>query len=92
MFGYVRPPIDLLDEAEKNRFQRAYCGLCHTLGERYGLAGFIGDIDIPFDDSPWNFAFAVVLINFFFNCQFHTNRCPHVDGFDKAQLIESVIG
>ncbi|MCI9001795.1 MAG: hypothetical protein HFG03_03065 [Oscillibacter sp.] len=37
MYGYVRPPLDL-PEAERKRFGRAYCGLCHTLGERYGPA------------------------------------------------------
>ena len=37
MFGYVRPALDKLDTANKERFQAAYCGLCHTLGRRYGL-------------------------------------------------------
>lgn len=37
MFGYVRPPQDLPEE-ELKRFGRAYCGLCHALGERYGAA------------------------------------------------------
>lgn len=36
MFGYVRPPLALLEPADRERFQRAYCGLCHTLGRRYG--------------------------------------------------------
>ena len=49
MFGYVRPPMDLLEEAEKDRFQRAYCGLCHALGERYGLAArFILNYDFTY--------------------------------------------
>ena len=38
MFGYVRPITDRLSEEEKERFQGAYCGLCHALGKRYGLA------------------------------------------------------
>lgn len=38
MFGYVRPAADKLEQADRDRFQAAYCGLCHTLGERYGLA------------------------------------------------------
>lgn len=38
MFGYVRPPLELLPQAETDRFRRAYCGLCHTLGGRYGPA------------------------------------------------------
>ena len=38
MFGYVRPVTDRLSEEERERFQGVYCGLCHTLGKRYGLA------------------------------------------------------
>ncbi len=37
MFGYVRPAAQHLDEAERQRFRSAYCGLCHTLGRRYGF-------------------------------------------------------
>ena len=37
MFGYVRPSEARLSEADKERFAAAYCGLCRTLGERYGL-------------------------------------------------------
>ena len=37
MFGYVIPPGDLPRE-ERDRFSRIYCGLCHTLGRRYGPA------------------------------------------------------
>lgn len=36
MFGYVRPVMDRLSEEDRERFQGVYCGLCHTLGERYG--------------------------------------------------------
>lgn len=38
MFGYVRPSLAKLSEEDKARFGAAYCGLCHTLGERYGQA------------------------------------------------------
>lgn len=38
VFGYVRPPLEALPKEEADRFRRAYCGLCHTLGERYGPA------------------------------------------------------
>ena len=34
MFGYVRPPLDGLPDDEKDRFRRAYCGLCHALSRR----------------------------------------------------------
>ena len=38
MFGYVRPSLGRLSEEDKARFGAAYCGLCRTLGERYGQA------------------------------------------------------
>ena len=38
MFGYVRPSLAKLSEEDKDRFNRAYCGLCRALGERYGQA------------------------------------------------------
>lgn len=38
MFGYVLPAQRRLDESEKRRFRAAYCGLCRTLGRRYGPA------------------------------------------------------
>ena len=36
MFGYVRPAPDKLTEEEAQRYRALYCGLCHTLGRRYG--------------------------------------------------------
>lgn len=39
MFGYVIPPLAQLPEEEQERFRQTYCGLCHTLGSRYGLPG-----------------------------------------------------
>ncbi|MDE6456684.1 MAG: hypothetical protein K2L38_12480, partial [Dysosmobacter sp.] len=48
MFGYVRLSQELPEE-ERKRFGRAYCGLCHTLGERYGTAArFILHYDFTF--------------------------------------------
>ena len=49
MFGYVRPSAERLAGADKRRFAAAYCGLCRTLGERYGLtARFILNYDFTF--------------------------------------------
>lgn len=49
MFGYVRPPLESLPQPERDRFQRAYCGLCHTLGQRYGQAArFILNYDFTY--------------------------------------------
>lgn len=38
MFGYVLPSQERLSEEGKKQFQAVYCGLCHTLGKRFGLA------------------------------------------------------
>ena len=49
MFGYVRPSADRLSEAEQQRFNAVYCGLCHTLHRRYGLvARMILNYDLAF--------------------------------------------
>lgn len=49
MYGYVRPPLKTLPEEETERFRRVYCGLCHTLGQRYGAAArFILNYDFTF--------------------------------------------
>lgn len=49
MFGYVRPPLQDLPPEEAERFRRVYCGLCHTLGQRYGpVARFILNYDFAF--------------------------------------------
>lgn len=49
MFGYVRPPVRKLSQEEQERFRQIYCGLCHTLGSRYGLsARFILNYDFTF--------------------------------------------
>lgn len=36
MFGYVRPVLNELTPEEKQAYQSAYCGLCHTMGQRHG--------------------------------------------------------
>ena len=45
MFGYVRPPLDGLPDAETDRFRRAYCGLCHTLSRRGAVARWVLNYD-----------------------------------------------
>lgn len=46
MFGYVRPVLNRLSAEEKERYQSAYCGLCHTMGKRHGwLARFTLNYD-----------------------------------------------
>ena len=49
MFGYVRPADGHLTAEDKSRFQAAYCGLCRSLGCRYGLAArMILNYDLAF--------------------------------------------
>lgn len=49
MFGYVRPVLDRLDEGQREAYQSAYCGFCHTLGDRHGwLARFTLQYDFAF--------------------------------------------
>ena len=49
MFGYVRPADGHLTAEDKSRFQAAYCGLCRSLGRRYGLAArMILNYDLAF--------------------------------------------
>ena len=37
MFGYVRPDAPELKIKEFERFKACYCGLCHQLGDEYGI-------------------------------------------------------
>ena len=49
MFGYVRPSVQDLPEGELDRFRTMYCGLCHTLSQRYGQAArFILNYDFTY--------------------------------------------
>ena len=49
MFGYVRPAADRLTQEQTDLFRSAYCGLCRTLGRRYGLpARIILNYDLAF--------------------------------------------
>ena len=36
MFGYVRAVTSALPPEEAQRYEAVYCGLCRTLGSRYG--------------------------------------------------------
>lgn len=37
MFGFVQANLSDLSQEEQIRYRAAYCGLCHTLGERHGF-------------------------------------------------------
>ena len=38
MFGYVRPNLADMTEADQARYRAHYCGLCHAIGARHGSA------------------------------------------------------
>ena len=42
MFGYVQANLNMLTDEEKARYRQFYCGLCHTLGQRYNDLTRIG--------------------------------------------------
>lgn len=49
MFGYVRAADEMLSQEDRQRYRSVYCGLCHALGRRYGLAGrMILNFDLTF--------------------------------------------
>lgn len=49
MFGYVIPCKEKLTQEEWQSYRAAYCGLCHTLKQRYGfLAQFLLNYDFTF--------------------------------------------
>lgn len=49
MFGYIRPRVDELRVRDEARYRAAYCGLCRSLGKRYGMrCRFLVNYDITF--------------------------------------------
>lgn len=49
MFGYIRPHVDELRVRDDAHYRAAYCGLCRTLGKRYGVhCRFLVNYDITF--------------------------------------------
>ena len=80
MFGYVRPPQDLPQE-ELDRFRRIYCGLCHTLGRRYGVAArFILNYD---------FTYLAILLSEGEEGACRKSRCPAHPAHGQTYLEES---
>ena len=78
MFGYIRPPLGELAQEETERFRAAYCGLCHTLGQRYGFgARFILNYD---------FTFLAILLGAEQKPCFACRRCA-VKPFEKREVL-----
>lgn len=70
LFGYVKPNIPELKVREKQRYEAWYCGLCRSLGKRYGL--------LPRLTLSYDGAFLAMLVSaasgFESPCGMHT--CP----------------
>lgn len=49
MFGYIKPYKRILSKQNRTEYKRAYCALCHSLGNTYGfMARFILSYDMVF--------------------------------------------
>jgi len=68
MFGYVRPLKGELKINEFEAYKSVYCGLCHTLAERYG---FFARFTVNYD-----FTFLAMLIRGADSPQLSRKRCP----------------
>ena len=69
MFGYVRAVTAVLPPEEQARYRAVYCGLCKTLGERYGKAA---QLTLNYD-----FVFLALLLappSRMASCSFHQTR------------------
>lgn len=80
MFGYVRPDRSRLSDKEWESYQTVYCGLCHCLQKRCGLAArFILNYDFVF--------LFLLLDEVGGGCQ--TRRCPRHPWRGKPCLTQS---
>jgi len=81
MFGYIRPAADKLDDENTARFSALYCGLCHTMGRRYGAAArWILNYD---------FAFLAMLLSEENHCQSEGCRCAVHPIREKPALCQT---
>lgn len=72
MFGYVTLYRKGLADAEMDRYQAYYCGLCRTLGHRYGRTGQLA--------LSYDMAFVAILLTALYDTPtaFSEGRCvPH---------------
>lgn len=72
MFGYIAADTRKLDKAQRAEYHSLYCGLCHTLGRRYGLAA---RLLLSFDT-----AFLLTLLDRSGEGKSCVSRCPYKFG------------
>jgi len=68
VFGYVRPALSRLSQADRDAYQGAYCGLCHAMGARHG---FWSRFTLNYD-----FAFLAILFTGDGAGDWREKRCP----------------
>lgn len=70
MFGIAVARLDQVSEQDKERYQHLYCGLCHTLGERYG--------QVPRATLSYDLTFLAMLLGALDECPEEVGqmRCP----------------
>lgn len=70
MFGYVVADSKKLSDADKERYQQAYCGLCNQLQEKYGMTGRM--------TLSYDITFLVILLSSLYGSGESTGsrRCP----------------
>ena len=74
------PPLQGLPPEEADRFRRMYCGLCHTLGERYGQAARL--------ILNYDFTYLAVLLSAGGEEEIRSSRCA-VKGFRRRDCRAS---
>ena len=76
MFGYILPAPDHLPEEEQALFRSCYCGLCRTMGKRYGqISRLLLNYDFVF--------LAMLLWTPGDEPDVHAFRCPYVGCREK---------
>ncbi len=72
MFGHIQVNVQALSDADKTRYRSVYCGLCRTLGQKYGLSSRLA--------LSYDFTFLILLLSSLYEPEQEqgTGRCaPH---------------
>lgn len=72
MFGYVVVNQEALDAPSLRRYRAFYCGLCRTLGDRYGMAARMA--------LTYDMTFLILLLGSLYEPEEHAGECrclPH---------------
>ena len=57
MFGYVMADADRLSDKDAARYRAAYCGVCHSLSERFAVGRLLLSFDMAFLCIFYNFLY-----------------------------------